>query len=308
MYAMNPQMAKKLIENFKTIDTTVDIYTHQHIAVKYHNFTLFPPLAYELSWSEGTMESLVRPRNKRIEYLQTKDDEKSKKELKKYSEHIDRAVTKKLLGIGHPHTGSDYVSSLLKAYGIDAGEEEMGRDGIISWMFTVYDLDNPYYKNKYAKSRYFSSFEHIIMFARDPLNAIPGIMYENSISETSMEFQAKHILANEKVDIQLLLNPLEQTIERYYRWTKIAIEKNKPELIVRVECDGNRLLKFLDEKGINISMVPEDIKVEPYKGDAIDSQPDWLALDDEWKIKINKLCSMLNYEAAFDGSLKNMRI
>ncbi len=313
MYAVNPIMAKKLLENFKQIDTTVDIYLHKNIGIKYNNFTLYPPLAYELSWSTGDMESLIRPRTQRIAYLENQNNDTAKEELKKYDEHIDRAVNKNLLAVGHPRTGSGYTSALLKAYGLDIGHEEMGKDGIASWMFTVYDLHNPFYLNKYAKSRYFASFENIIMFARDPFTAIPSIMRENSAAEASYEFRRKHILRETNIDLSQIDNDLEKAIENYYLWSKIAIDKNKPALIVRVEYDDDILFDFLHKKGFELSMNKEEMprkdinSNKAYKGKIIEKplvgKEDWLNLNEEMKQKVNELCKFLGYEPLFTDEL-----
>ena len=293
MYSINPEMAKVLIEEFKTIDTTVDVYVHNNIGVKYKNYTLMPPLAHELSYSHGKVESLVRPREKRIKRLQKQNVENAKKELNNYDCHIDKAIVKKILVIGHPRTGSGYISELLKAYGLDVGHEEMGEDGIVSWMFSVYDLNNPFYLNKYARSRYFASFENIIMFARDPLTAIPSIIRENSASKISLAFRVKHIKKNYKINIQEIEDHLEKAIEIYYLWSKLVIENNRPSLVVRIEYDDDILFDFLKRQGLNVVVNSDELPSKEvnsnkkYKGKNIEKPKIdfnmWLGLDDNYK-------------------------
>ncbi len=313
MYSINPEMAKILLNDFKIVDTTVDVYIHKNIGLKHKNFTLFPPLAYELSWSTGDMESLVRPRSKRIEHLKNNKNEDAQQELKKYEEHIDRAIHKKILAIGHPRTGSGYTSALLKAYGLDVGHEKMGEDGIVSWMFTVYDLNNPFYLNKYAKSRYYAAFDNIIMFARDPFTAVPSIIRENNSAETSYDFRRKHILKETNIDLNTFENDLEKAIENYYLWSKMAIEKNKPSLIIRVEYDDKILFNFLKKQKIEVSKHLEDMPEKninsnkAYKGKIIDkplvSDDDWINLNKNLKLKLNELCNLFNYEPMFNNDL-----
>lgn len=316
MYAINPQMARILLSNFRHIDTTVDIYIHKRISTQYTNYTLLPPLAHELSWSTGDMESLIRPRNKRIEYLKNKKDKSSMEELKKYDEHIDKAVNKKILAVGHPRTGSGYVSALLKSYEIDAKHEKMGEDGIVSWMFTVYDLQNPFYLDKYAKSKYYSSFDHTIMFARDPWTAISSIMRENDASEISFLFRAKHILKETKIDLLQYSNDFEKAIEGYYLWSKMAIKLNSPDFIMRVEYDDKNLYNYLQQKEIKISAQPKDLPSKdinsnkPYKGKLVEkpllSKEDWLNLDISFKFKLNELCEMFGYEPIFNKTFTKL--
>ena len=316
MYAINPLMAKALLKEFKIIDTTVDVYVHKHIGIKYQNYTFMPPLAHELSFSHGKVESLIRPRQKRFEKLKKQNTDNAKKELNYYNNHIDNAILKKILVIGHPRSGSGYISALMKAYGLDVQHEKMGNDGIVSWMFTVYDLNNPFYLNKYAKSRYYSSFKNTIMFARDPLDTIPSIIRENNASEISFKFREKHIFSNFQISLQSIGNDLKKAIESYYLWSKLSIEKNKPNIIVRVEYDDMLLLNFLKKQRFDILVDKEKLPSKDincnkkYKGKVIKKpkikHDTWLELEDDWKIKINQLCSMLNYDPIFSNDLTKM--
>jgi GR25 family glycosyltransferase involved in LPS biosynthesis len=61
-YAMNRPMADRLLANSGRISTTVDIFTHVNMASRASQFTLEPPLAYELSWSTGELRSDIRPK------------------------------------------------------------------------------------------------------------------------------------------------------------------------------------------------------------------------------------------------------
>lgn len=316
MYAINPTMAQILLDTFSKIETTVDIYTHNVVGMQYNNFTLLPPMAHELSYSKGKMSSLIRPRQERIKKLRGSKYITAKKELEQYNEHIDRAINRKLLAVGHPRTGSGYISALLSAYGIDAGHEEMGKDGIVSWMFSVYDWSNPFYVNKYAKSRYYSNFDHIIMFARDPYTALPSIIRENNASYESYIFRQKHILENLNSNVDLIDSDLEKAIEIYLLWTKLVISLNKPEIIIRIEKDQEKLLKYLRKQNyaleIDKTKLPKNNvnSNKMYKGKEIDKplidHDQWLILDDRWKGKINELCDLLNYPPLYDKSLKRI--
>jgi hypothetical protein len=55
-------MADRLLANSGRISTTVDIFTHVNMASRASQFTLEPPLAYELSWSTGELRSDIRPK------------------------------------------------------------------------------------------------------------------------------------------------------------------------------------------------------------------------------------------------------
>jgi GR25 family glycosyltransferase involved in LPS biosynthesis len=312
MYSINPEMAKALLKDFRTINTTVDIYLHRDVGKKYDNYTVMPPLAYDLSYSHGAVESLIRPRSKRIEELLKRNDICSKEELSRYDNHVDKAIRRKLLIIGClPHAGSSYISTLLNTFGLDVDHEKMGADGIVSWMFAVHDLNNPYYFDKHAQARYFVSFENTIMFVHDPFTAIPIIMRENITSDVLNEFIEKHILKNYRVSINAIENKLERAIETYYLWSKLAIRNNKPDLIVRVEKDEDVLLEYLKNHNIKVgkgNLSEKDIIKNPkLRKESIDEPlevcGDWLELDSALKIRLNELCVMLKYSPIFNDSL-----
>jgi GR25 family glycosyltransferase involved in LPS biosynthesis len=63
-------MARRLLHDFRKVLTTVDIYIHYDIGVQVRNYTLMPPIAYDLSWSVGAVDSLIHPNPIRIHYLQ----------------------------------------------------------------------------------------------------------------------------------------------------------------------------------------------------------------------------------------------
>lgn len=70
-YAINVPMARKLIESAGEVTTTVDIYTHRHMAQgdDVASFTLQPPIAFELSWSTGEVRSDIRPKQVYLDRL-----------------------------------------------------------------------------------------------------------------------------------------------------------------------------------------------------------------------------------------------
>lgn len=314
IYAINSAMAQKLLENIE-YNTTVDIYIHKVIGLQVQsNFTLFPPIAHDRSMSLGTVSSLIHPRENRIKKLKLNNNSENLKELGNYAQHIKKAVYKKILCIGHPRTGSGYTSELLISFGLDVCHEKMGKDGISSWMFSVFDWSNPFFLNPYAKSRYFSHFETIIMFARDPLTAIPSIVRENENSLLSYNFRKKHILENLNIEIKSKFQ-IHRAIDTYYYWTKLCIKLNNPEIIFRIEYDEILLFQHLKKKysiNFNTNLLPDKNvnSNKNYNKRKIDkiliSENDWIGLDLEYKAKINELCSTLNYNPIYTKDYKNV--
>lgn len=316
MYAINPHMADVLLNSFDGINHTVDVYTHLFIGPKYANFTLFPPLAHELSWSHGAIESLIRPRRNRLQYLREHNDDMSKSEIDICASHIDKAIKKKVLVVGHPQTGADYINTLFISCGINAGYEKMGKDGIISCMFSVFDLKNPFGINKYAQSRFFVDFDHIIMFIRDPFTAIPCIMCEDSSLTESYQFRKKHILCKAGIDLDQISDPVERALESYYQWVAITLEINNPNLIMRVEFDQKKIFKFLGKNGFYLEYDKNELptwglnREKEYNvlgGQNQDLMSEiWLDLALCYKQKINTLCSMLKYNPIYDNEFKRV--
>lgn len=68
-YLLNSAMARRLLEGHTEISHTVDVFTHREESKKGGHFTLFPPIAYEHSWSTGRFESAIFPRKTRRDYL-----------------------------------------------------------------------------------------------------------------------------------------------------------------------------------------------------------------------------------------------
>jgi GR25 family glycosyltransferase involved in LPS biosynthesis len=68
-YAINPQMARRLLNSLEKIDTTSDVYLHTMVGLQACHFTVVPPLAYELSWSTGELPSEIRPKQGYVDHL-----------------------------------------------------------------------------------------------------------------------------------------------------------------------------------------------------------------------------------------------
>jgi len=68
-YLLNALMAKRLLESHTEIRHTVDVFTHREENRKGGHFAVFPPLAFEHSWSTGRFESSIFPRKTREKYL-----------------------------------------------------------------------------------------------------------------------------------------------------------------------------------------------------------------------------------------------
>jgi len=309
LHAVTRAFAIKLVSEFKIVDTTVDVYQHRQFEDKAKTYTLFPPLAYELSWSTGEMSSLIHPKPIRVRYLKEKQPNNSEKIIaaeKIVNEHIAHILHRPFLIVGHPRCGSGYMSKLATALNLPIGHEKMGPHGISSWMFAVID-DNPFAFDKYAVSRNLSHFDNIVHHVRNPKTAIPSIMRENKYSEISYQFRRKHIKIHFEIDMEDTSSEIERAVLSYIYWNKI-IQKNSVNLTIRIEdadvhfTDWLLQQKILDEYPSVINMPPKNINSsKPYKGVVYDkpqlTEIDWKEISPELIIKLNKQCKQFGYES-----------
>jgi len=98
-YAINQPMARSLLNSLTRIETTSDIYVHRVVGTKADHYTAMPPAAYELSWSTGELRSEIRPKKRRIQYLQDQlgqvdPREATYKRLQREIEEEERAIHK----------------------------------------------------------------------------------------------------------------------------------------------------------------------------------------------------------------------
>lgn len=308
-HAITHSFAKLLLSRFRKIETTVDIYQHQIVGSGVDNFTLFPPLAYELSWSVGAFDSLIHPKSLRVSYLEkyhpakTAHIESAKQALQNHIKHI---LYRPLLIVGHPRCGSGYMSKLLQAMGLDVGHEKMGRHGISSWMFAVVDDEVPYALDKYAISRKFTYFQFTVHHVRDPRTAIPSIMRENKHSPKSFQFRRKHIKHWYGIDLEDHSSEIERAALSYIYWNNI-IEKNGVAAVVRVEDEEDKLVEFLLKNGV-IGRKPiltnrpsRDINSrKPYHGVVYEKpdlkDEDWAGMRPDILDALNAQCAKYGYQ------------
>jgi GR25 family glycosyltransferase involved in LPS biosynthesis len=312
-HAINRAMAKLLVESFESVDTTADIYIHEQIATRCANYTLHPPIASELSWSFGAVDSLIHPKSVRVAYLKKHHPERVQEieaTIQALRTHVKHIAYRPLLAIGHPRCGSGYMGQLLKACGLDVGHERIGQDGISSWMFAVEDEENPFALDSLAATRKNKHFGHVIHFVRDPRTAIPSIIRENHHSQKSYDFRRRHILKTYKIDLDDAGSEVEKALLSYIYWNKI-IEEQKTDLMVRVEDAEDTTLRFL--KAIDIvakdrsidSPPPKDVNRQKLYQGKLPERPclteaDWDDVDEGLKKEANAMCGRYGYPAVFE--------
>ena len=291
----NKYYADSFIKNLKIIDTTSDVYIHRNILSfdkTIQSYTLLPQPIYELSFCKTTAKFKSEIHPKGID----------KEDMIRKQTHFKRVEYKDFLCIGHPRCGTSSISYYLKQMGHDVGHEDMGNDGISSWMLAVEDSSYPWgnVKNKF---RYY--FKNVIHVVRNPFSAIPSIILENKYSpdNKSYKFRKKHIKKILNIDLPVvdinnvnLSTEIELAIKTFIYWNKIC-EKYNPETICKIE-DICFLQKF-NTKNITIDISKKNsnkkyqniIYKKPVITDAM-----YEKIDDNLKEELHIFCKKYNYK------------
>lgn len=160
----------------------------------------------------------------------------------------------KYLVIGHPRCGSGYAAELMTEFGIPTSHEKEPKNklGLSSWAFLIEHENSDSISPRYGyggdgwRKKY--SFKNKIAHIRDPFDAFPSILNENSIS-WSLNIRKKYIKKILGKDIQG--SPLEQAILCYLYWNKIAIER--ADVWFRIEHDQEKIKKYLLNQGESVN-------------------------------------------------------
>ena len=119
---------------------------------------------------------------KEIEVIQTSvawtwyhaPDDQREGILQSYVKYMEKSLMAekkqkiKILGLGHPRTGTGFTSSILNSWGLEVGHEKLERDGVVAWQLAVENGPWPYMAD-------FPNVESEILIynVRDPRTSIP---------------------------------------------------------------------------------------------------------------------------------------
>ena len=202
------------------------------------------------------------------------------KELK-----VKKAAKQKLiLGLGHPRTGTGYTAKLLQSWGLDVKHEKMGKDGTVDWSLAAgkslwQDVD----LNGW-------NWQHIIYCVRDPKQSIPSIVYTEDVGNASEKFRKQHGVRGGS-------NPIVSAINSLYKWDQL-ISELEPNVIFRIEDEGEDLFKYLEKVGIKVKWDETILG----KKQNVREHPSWDEMIAEFgdipgraKIKLNSYCRKYGY-------------
>jgi len=194
-HLMTPAYAAALLEEFTCFDHTVDVFAHQRSAASRNGaWTAHPPAATELSWSRGTVASLIHPKPIRSDFLREHGEEVAADENdRRIGAHIKHLYYRDFLIVGHPRCGTGFTAQFLRQMGLDVGHEADGKDGLASWMFAV-DGAVPYAQSPVARRREAMRWGALIQPVRNIATAVPSIMRDNIFAPPSYAFRRSRIL------------------------------------------------------------------------------------------------------------------
>ncbi|MDW8518559.1 hypothetical protein [Priestia flexa] len=146
-------------------------------------------------------------------------------------------IKKKFLVLGHPRSGTGFMSALFNKFGYNVGHETMGKDGISSWMFAV--DDNQVY-GEIGLTRKDFEFDYVIMNIRDPISIVSSTFYTENTATPSLEYRKKHI------NLSHVQNEIDLSVKSVLGWYSI-IEKQNPDIVIKVdELPEQSLCSFLN--------------------------------------------------------------
>lgn len=304
-HLMTPAYAAAMLDRFDGVNTTSDVFLHHTAPRPGEALTVFPPVASELSWSVGSVDSQIHPKEIRLNYLKSKGGtEAEQKEIEtRLRRHVSHIFARPLLFVGHPRSGTGFAAELCGQFGLQIGHEDDGKDGISSWMFAVDAEENPWALSPVARTRRALHWDTLIQVVRDPATAIPSIIRENRHAPASYDFRRTHIVAETGTDLDSFESEADRAVASLCLWNRI-IRDQSPAFVCRIESDHAALAEFLSGAGYAVS-VPNDLDLTPanadkaYKGKRHakpDLSPDdWSALSERAQSLLAEYCTAYGY-------------
>lgn len=295
--------ARALLDRLPGIHTTSDVYAHDHAPRPGEALTMVPPLAADLSFSLGEVDSEIHPKAAHADHLaRTGRTEERDRHLEKIRKHIKHIYHRPLMITGHPRTGTSFAAELATRLGLDVGHEADGRDGISSWMFAVDAEENPWAADPAARTRRALHWHHMVQTVRDPATAVASIVRENRHAPESLAFRRDHIRAATGVDLDDFGGEIDRAVASLVLWNRI-IRDQGPDFTLRIEHDAERFRGFLAGAGYAVAEAP--VETAPtnvdklYKGKRHEkpevTQSAWLGLGDTARRLLVDYCETYDY-------------
>ena len=207
----------------------------------------------------------------------------------------------KYLIIGHPRSGTAYMSKLFKKNGLDVRHERMGRDGRSDWQYAIPN-ETIFPWGKGVREDY--EFDVVIHNIRDPLTAIPSIsntetpghgVDENRRSKwvrKSEEFRRKYIHLPDK-------NVFDNAASSYLGWNNIIKKELKDFSSKGLDVRVVRIEHAIEDlHGLGITK-PLDKKVNARKHSGISAE-EWNKVSPVNLNKLEEFCVDYGYSSIME--------
>lgn len=203
----------------------------------------------------------------------------------------------KILGVGHPRTGTGYTSALLKSWGLNVGHEVWEEDGIVAWQCLIPQAEAriklggrlPYMVDNIVLDEL--EFDHVIHSVRDPKTAIPSIIKTEG---GSIEWRSLWVpFSNKNTPVE---NAILSIVFTDYRIEGFFEDK----IVYKIEDQKDFLRKYLISEGYKLKDETEapsknHNKKRDYKKDDID----WDTVRPRFRAMINDYCTKYGYETIY---------
>jgi hypothetical protein len=195
--------------------------------------------------------------------------------------------SKLILGLGHPRTGTVYITKLLQSWGLDVGHGIMGEHGTVDWSLITDDKS----LSQDIDLKGFD-WQHIIYCVRNPKDSIPSII---ELANDSLEFRSKFagLKSNE--------SPIVQAIKSICHWDLI-IQKIDPNIIFRVEDESLDLFNYLKSENVNLTWNEEFLnqKINTKEHKSLDQLLGIYGKPSgRYRVMINAYCERYGYDSLF---------
>ena len=159
-----------------------------------------------------------------------------------------RKIKIDFLIVGHPRSGTGYMSKLFTSMGYQVGHETIGPHGTSCWTFAtdsanyLFGAPGPGERGIKNTTRKNLDYKYLIHCIRNPFDTINSV-YQTENNGNSDKFRMIH--AKPKI---VYKNDLEKTILSVIRWNEM-IEKIGPVAVFKVEDCENQVFNFLTQSG-----------------------------------------------------------
>lgn len=138
------------------------------------------------------------------------------------------------------------MAALCRALGLDVGHEQMGADGVSSWMMGPPVWRVPFHREWNHRGRLWYQFDRVIEVVRDPLPHIASVAFTESSGgadqATSLWWRAAWV----PLEISEVSDPIVQAVQSIVGWHAMMAEWFPRRALVRLDMAEDDVPTLLD--------------------------------------------------------------